>query len=194
MLARRLPLGLGCLPRGLAVARMAALYGAAKTAYPTTLIAGALLVGMLWGAIDAARLFAWYGSLVVVTLLQPGAGLGFDPAKADVNSVKAYTSAGEHLSTVDFVLNVIPDTIVGGFARGDVLQVLLFSVLFGLALLRLGPRVHRLVEIVEMTSAALFDDCLEPSVSSTRAISFLRSPMSAFSSLTESLLKSWPSS
>jgi len=95
--------------------------------------------------------------LVVVTVLQPGAGVGFDPATADMSSVAAYTTASQHLSTVDFILNVIPDTIVGGFARGEVLQVLLFSVLFGLALLRLGPRVHRLVEIIEMTSAALFD-------------------------------------
>ena len=95
--------------------------------------------------------------LIVVTVLQPGAGVGFNPATADVSSVAAYTTASQHLSTVDFILNVIPDTIVGGFARGDVLQVLLFSVLFGLALLRLGPRVHRLVEIIEMMSAALFD-------------------------------------
>lgn len=95
--------------------------------------------------------------LVVVTILKPGAGVGFDPATADLNSVSAYTSASQHLSTVDFILNVIPETVVGGFARGEVLQVLLFSVLFGLALLRLGARVHRLVEIIEMTSAALFD-------------------------------------
>ena len=95
--------------------------------------------------------------LIVVTVLKPGSGVGFDPATADVSAVKAYTSASEHLSTVDFVLNVIPDTIVGGFARGEVLQVLLFSVLFGPALLRLGPKVHRLVELIEMTSAALFD-------------------------------------
>ena len=95
--------------------------------------------------------------LVVVTVLQPGAGVGFDPATADLNSVKAYTTGASHLSTVDFVLNVIPDTIVGGFARGEVLQVLMFSVLFGLALLRLGARVHRLVELIEMLSAALFD-------------------------------------
>ncbi len=95
--------------------------------------------------------------LVVVTVLKPGAGLNFDPASADLSSVSAYTSGAQHLSTTDFVLNVIPDTIVGGFARGEVLQVLLFSVLFGLALLRLGPRVHRLVDVIEMTSAALFD-------------------------------------
>jgi aerobic C4-dicarboxylate transport protein len=95
--------------------------------------------------------------LIVVSVLQPGAGVGFNPATADASSIAAYTTASQHLSTVEFILNVIPDTIVGGFARGEVLQVLLFSVLFGLALLRLGPRVHRLVEIIEMMSAALFD-------------------------------------
>jgi aerobic C4-dicarboxylate transport protein len=95
--------------------------------------------------------------LVVVRTLQPGAGVGFDPATADVSAVSAYTSASQHLSTVDFLMNVIPDTIVGAFARGEVLQVLLFSVLFGMALLRLGPRVHRLVEIIAMFSDALFD-------------------------------------
>src|SRR5262245_19647489 len=95
--------------------------------------------------------------LVVVTILKPGAGLGFDPATADVKAVAQYTTASQHLTTVDFLLNVIPDTIVGAFARGEVLQVLLFSVIFGLALLRLGPRVHRLVELVAMTSEALFE-------------------------------------
>ena len=106
---------------------------------------------------EAVSTVALLIGLVVVTVLQPGVGVGFDPATADTSSVAAYTTASQHLSTVDFVLNVIPDTIVGGFARGEVLQVLLFSVLFGLALLRLGPRVHRLVEVIEMTSAALFD-------------------------------------
>jgi aerobic C4-dicarboxylate transport protein len=94
--------------------------------------------------------------LIVVTILQPGRGLGFDPATADLKSVAAYTTASQQLSTVDFILNVIPDTVVGGFARGEVLQVLLFSVLFGLALLQLGSRVDRFVELVEMLSAALF--------------------------------------
>ena len=95
--------------------------------------------------------------LVVVNVLQPGAGLGFNPATADVASVSQYTSASQHLSTIDFLLNIIPDTVVGAFARGEVLQVLLFSVVFGLALLRLGPRVARLVDLIAMTSDALFD-------------------------------------
>jgi aerobic C4-dicarboxylate transport protein len=95
--------------------------------------------------------------LVVVTVIKPGAGVGFNPAAADASAVSAYASASQHLSTVDFLLNVIPDTIVGAFARGEVLQVLLFSVVFGLALLRLGPRVDGLVRLIAMTSDALFD-------------------------------------
>jgi aerobic C4-dicarboxylate transport protein len=95
--------------------------------------------------------------LVVVTFLKPGIGVGFDPATADVSSVKEYTTASSHLSTVDFLLNVIPDTVVGAFARGEVLQVLLFAVLFGLALLRLGPRVETLVSVIASASDALFN-------------------------------------
>src|SRR5262245_33570934 len=94
--------------------------------------------------------------LVVVTLLKPGVGVGFDPATADVAAVSSYTNASQHLSTVDFLLNVIPDTIVGAFARGEVLQVLLFAVLFGLALLQLGHRTTPLVHVIQMTSDGLF--------------------------------------
>src|SRR5262244_2458351 len=94
--------------------------------------------------------------LVVVTILRPGEGVGFNPATADLSSVSAYTSGAQHLSTIDFLMNVIPDTIVGAFARGEVLQVLLFSVLFGLALLGLGERVRPLVEIISMISDGLF--------------------------------------
>jgi len=94
--------------------------------------------------------------LVVVTVLQPGRGVGFDPAAADLSSVSAYTNASQHLSTIEFLLNVIPDTVVGAFARGEVLQVLLFAVLFGLALLQLGARVRPLVDLIQMASDALF--------------------------------------
>ena len=106
---------------------------------------------------EVVSTFALIIGLVVVNVLQPGAGLGFDPATADLASVSQYTTASQHLSTIDFILNIIPDTIVGAFARGEILQVLLFSVVFGLALLRLGPRVARLVELIAMTNDALFD-------------------------------------
>lgn len=94
--------------------------------------------------------------LVVVTVLKPGSGIGFDPTTVDASSVASYTNASQHLSTVDFVLNVIPDTVIGAFARGEVLQVLLFAVLFGLALLQLGPRAQPLVHVVQMASDGLF--------------------------------------
>src|SRR5215510_4657500 len=94
--------------------------------------------------------------LIVVSVLRPGEGVGFNPATADLSSVSAYTSGAQHLSTIEFLLNVIPDTIVGAFARGEVLQVLLFSVFFGLALLGLGERVRPLVQIIAMASEGLF--------------------------------------
>jgi aerobic C4-dicarboxylate transport protein len=71
--------------------------------------------------------------------------------------VSQYTTASAHLSTVEFLLNVIPDTVVGAFARGEVLQVLLFAVLFGLALLRLGSRVDGLIGVIASASEALFN-------------------------------------
>ena len=55
--------------------------------------------------------------LLVVTVLQPGNGVGFDPRTADVGSVAQYASASRQLSAVDFLLNIIPDTVVGAFAR-----------------------------------------------------------------------------
>jgi aerobic C4-dicarboxylate transport protein len=95
--------------------------------------------------------------LIVATFLEPGAGIGFDPAAADVDSVSEYTARQQHPGTIDFLLSVIPETVVDAFARGDVLPVLLFSVLFGLALLRLGPRMSRVTEVIAMVSDALFD-------------------------------------
>lgn len=95
--------------------------------------------------------------LIVVTMLEPGVGIGFDPQTADPSLVSSYSTAAQHLTTTDFLLHVIPDTIVGAFARGEVLQVLLFSVLFGLTLLRLGPVAQPLVDMIALLSRGLFD-------------------------------------
>ena len=76
--------------------------------------------------------------LVVVNVVQPGAGINADPASLDSTAVAAYAAEAQHLSLTDFILNIIPSTIVGAFAQGDILQVLLFSVLFGVALLQAG--------------------------------------------------------
>jgi aerobic C4-dicarboxylate transport protein len=94
--------------------------------------------------------------LVVVNVLKPGAGLNIDPATLDVKSVAAYTATGQHLGPVDFLLGVIPTTMIDAFARGDIMQVLLVSVLFGLAMLSLGSRVRPLVAIIEQAGQVLF--------------------------------------
>jgi aerobic C4-dicarboxylate transport protein len=96
-------------------------------------------------------------ALVVVKVWRPGAGLTFDPAAADLSSISAYTTTAQRGDgTVEFLLGIIPDSVVGAFARGDVLQVLLFSVLFGLALLHMGGRAASLVELLSAASDALF--------------------------------------
>jgi len=94
--------------------------------------------------------------LVVVNVLKPGSGLAFDPAAVDMKAVASYTTASHQLSTMDFILNIIPDSVVGAFARGDVLQVLLFSVLFGLVLLKLETVGRPLVALIDTVSKALF--------------------------------------
>jgi aerobic C4-dicarboxylate transport protein len=95
-------------------------------------------------------------ALIVVNLIQPGAGINADPTTLDVKSVSAYATSAQQLTTVEFLLNIIPTTLVDAFARGDILQVLLVSVMFGLALLHLGERGRPLVKFIEQFSQALF--------------------------------------
>ena len=94
--------------------------------------------------------------LVVVNVLKPGVGINADPASLDTSAVAGVTTGAQRLSTVDFLLNVIPNTVVGAFATGELLQVLFFSVLFGLALLHLGERGRFLVDVIDQFSHALF--------------------------------------
>jgi aerobic C4-dicarboxylate transport protein len=94
--------------------------------------------------------------MVVVNVVQPGQGLTIDPATLDMNTVASYASASKALTTTDFLLNIIPNTVVDAFARGEILQVLLFSVLFGLAALSLGPVVAPVVSIIDQLGRALF--------------------------------------
>jgi aerobic C4-dicarboxylate transport protein len=94
--------------------------------------------------------------LIVVNVLQPGSGLAIDAASLDMNAVASYTSQSKSLNTVDFILNIIPTTVVDAFTRGDILQVLLFSVLFGLAALSIGKPVAPLVAVIDQIGTTLF--------------------------------------
>ena len=94
--------------------------------------------------------------MIVVNILQPGSGLTIDTGSLDMKAVSTYTSASQQLTTIDFLLNIIPNSVVDAFARGEILQVLLFSVLFGLALLSLGDSVKPLVAVLDQISRGLF--------------------------------------
>ncbi|HYA17873.1 MAG TPA: dicarboxylate/amino acid:cation symporter [Bryobacteraceae bacterium] len=72
--------------------------------------------------------------LVVVTVFQPGAGINATAATLDVKSIAEYAAPNKAIHTVDFLLNIIPDTVANAFAKGEILQVLFLAVIFGLAL------------------------------------------------------------
>jgi len=89
--------------------------------------------------------------LVVVNVLQPGHGL-----RADPRASMPAAATGAPTSTVEFLLNIIPTTVLEGFVRGDILQVLVVSLLFGIALLSQGDRARLLVSGIEQLSHTLF--------------------------------------
>jgi aerobic C4-dicarboxylate transport protein len=93
--------------------------------------------------------------LIVANLYKPGAGIRIDWASID-RSVVAAVPAGEHLSAADFALHLVPDTLVGAFARGETLQVVFISVLFGLAASVLGAKVRPMVDLIDQAAQALF--------------------------------------
>jgi len=97
--------------------------------------------------------FALILGLVVGNLLPIGHGLA---AKPDAAAVAGYVKQAEAQHSVDFVLNIIPDSVIGAFAKGDILQVLLFAVLFGFALMALGERGHRLRDVIDDAAHAVF--------------------------------------
>ncbi len=95
--------------------------------------------------------------LVVVNLVQPGQGMHVDPSTLDTKGIAAYTEPGKMKGTVDFLLGVIPTSVVDAFAKGDILQVLLFSVLCGFALHTFGGRGTMVFDFIEKMSHVLFD-------------------------------------
>lgn len=94
--------------------------------------------------------------LIVVNVVQPGAGMHIDPNTLDASKIAAYASAGEQQSTVGFLLNVIPSTVVGAFANGDILQVLFFSVIFAFALQRMGEFGKPVLEFIDRIAHVMF--------------------------------------
>ena len=102
-------------------------------------------------ATTLALIIGW----LVVKWVQPGVGVNANPANLDTDAVKNYVTQSHSHGLVDFFMSVIPSSIVDAFARGDIVQVLFFSVLFGFALSALGERGQPLVRILEQLADAL---------------------------------------
>lgn len=94
--------------------------------------------------------------LFVVNVIRPGAGMNVDPRTLNAGSIAAYTAPGKMASTTDFILNVIPSSYFDAFAKGEILQVLLLAILFGVALQRLGSHKNEVFTFIERTSEILF--------------------------------------
>ena len=105
---------------------------------------------------EAVTTLALIIGLVVVNTLQPGGGMHVDPASLDTAAIAKYTASAQHNGFIDFLMNIIPGTIVGAFANGDILQVLLISLLCGAAFSALGKRVAGIVGLIRQASSALF--------------------------------------
>ena len=94
--------------------------------------------------------------LVIINLVKPGAGMNIDAASLDTKGIASYTKPGQMTTATDFLLNIIPNTLVDAFAKGEILQVLLFAVLFGFALHKFGGRGTLVFDFIEKFSHVLF--------------------------------------
>jgi aerobic C4-dicarboxylate transport protein len=94
--------------------------------------------------------------LAVVTLIQPGAGFNADVSTLDTKALASYTTGAKSLSTTDFLMNIIPTSVIDAFAKGDILQVLFFSLLFGFALSAIGDKGKPIAHFIDEVSQVMF--------------------------------------
>ncbi|WP_343733108.1 dicarboxylate/amino acid:cation symporter [Duganella sp.] len=100
--------------------------------------------------------FALVIGLFVANLVKPGAGFNATAATLDAKSIEQYTTKAHAQTTTDFLMNIIPNTVVDAFAKGDILQVLLIAILFGFSISLLGERGKPLVKLIDDASHAIF--------------------------------------
>jgi aerobic C4-dicarboxylate transport protein len=113
----------------------------------------------------AAKAFAYFLTfstlalilgLVVANVVRPGAGMNVDPATLDTAAVSGYVARAHETDIVPFLMNIIPETVIGAFAGGEILQVLFFSILFGVSLAIVGDRAQPVLTVLESASEAFF--------------------------------------
>jgi aerobic C4-dicarboxylate transport protein len=94
--------------------------------------------------------------MVVGNVVHTGAGFNINPATLDTKAVANYAGAAKAQSVTDFIMHVIPTTVVDAFAKGDILQVVLISILFGFALSAMGGFAKPMVDFLESLMRAVF--------------------------------------
>ncbi|HKV63324.1 MAG TPA: dicarboxylate/amino acid:cation symporter [Candidatus Acidoferrum sp.] len=105
---------------------------------------------------EVVSTLALFVGLVVGNLLHPGSGFNINPATLDAKAVADYAGQAKAQSVSDFLIHIIPTTVVDAFAKGDILQVLLVSILFGFALSVAGPRCKPLLDFLDLLTDAVF--------------------------------------
>jgi aerobic C4-dicarboxylate transport protein len=94
--------------------------------------------------------------LIVGNVVHPGSGFNVNPAALDARAVAEYAGQAKAQNVTDFLVHIIPNTVVDAFTRGDILQVLFVSLLFGFALSLAGPRCKPLIDVLEAFTRAVF--------------------------------------
>jgi aerobic C4-dicarboxylate transport protein len=105
---------------------------------------------------EALTTLALIVGLIVANTLQPGAGMNIDPSTIDTKAIQGFVAKSREQGTVQFLMDIIPNTVVGAFAQGEILQVLFFAVLFAFGLQMLGARGQVLLGVIDQASHALF--------------------------------------
>ena len=94
--------------------------------------------------------------MAVINIVKPGVGMNIDAGQIDTASIATFTAAAQHSTLIGFFMNIVPNSVVGAIAQGEMLQIILFSVLFAIALTRLGEKVAPLVNILDLFLHGMF--------------------------------------
>lgn len=105
---------------------------------------------------EVASTIALLVGMVVVNVFKPGVGMNVDPSHIDASAISTYTTAAKQHSMLDFFMSIVPNSIVGAFANGEMLPIIFFSLLLAISLAKLGPRTAPFVDMLDMFLQGMF--------------------------------------
>ncbi|MBB5423656.1 DAACS family dicarboxylate/amino acid:cation (Na+ or H+) symporter/aerobic C4-dicarboxylate transport protein [Paraburkholderia sp. JPY158] len=105
---------------------------------------------------ELASTVALIAGMVVVNVIKPGSGMNIDPSQIDAAAISTYTHAAQQHGMLDFFMSIVPNSIVGAFATGEMLPIIFFSVLLAISLAKLGPRTAPFVDMLDMFLQGMF--------------------------------------